>query len=84
MKKIRKMLDPRLWTTRHSKEITLVKKPETVDSEFGLPSIPGGTMTGMRTFIDRQGQAEELDIGHVGYPTKVDTSNNAEWPLPMH
>ena len=70
MKTLRKLLDPRLWSPRQSRESTLIKN-KTTECEFGLPSIPGGTMTGMRTFIDGQGQIEESDIVFIGYPTPV-------------
>lgn len=58
---LRRLLDPRRWMSKYSKDITGGQEHDTTKDGFDgkLPSIPGATMTGVNTFINHQG--EEVD-----------------------
>ena len=60
---LRKLLVPRQWMSKHSKDMT---KGHTHDNKITkdgfdgrLPSIPGATMTGINTFINHQGEVAD-------------------------
>ena len=55
---LRNLIDPRRWLSKNSKDMIGGQNDDIVkDGIKGeLPSIPGATMTGMNTFINRQGE----------------------------
>jgi hypothetical protein len=54
-KLIRLLLSPRSWSRKSFREISESDEEE-LKAANNLPDIPGGTMTGVRTFIDKQGK----------------------------
>ena len=82
---LRKVLDPRRWISNYSKDRFGEKKQDAAsdDCDNGLPSIPGGTMTGMRTFIAHQGDANTSNIGATNYPQSPELEE-INWPLSPH
>ena len=59
---LRNTIDPRRW--KYSKDITEGHEDDAmkdgIDGE--LPNIPGATMTGMHTFVNRQGEEVKSEI----------------------
>lgn len=49
------LLSPRSWSRKSFTEISEFDEQES-NAAFNLPGIPGGTMTAVRTFIDKQGK----------------------------
>lgn len=82
---LKNVLDPRRWISNYSKDRSGEKKQDAAsdDCDNGLPSIPGGTMTGMRTFIARQGDANTSNMGATNYPQSPEPEENS-WPLSPH
>ncbi|KAL8902465.1 MAG: hypothetical protein Q9207_004686 [Kuettlingeria erythrocarpa] len=76
---LKRILDPRRWTSSHSKKDSDGHRERNVKEEFDgkLPNIPAATMTGMQTFVDdhgvtTRGNAELSVIGSYaesGYDT---------------
>lgn len=54
-KLVRLLFSPRSWSRKSFKEISEFDEQEP-HAAMNLPDIPGGTMTGVRTFIDKQGK----------------------------
>ena len=81
---MRKVVDLRRWTSGYSKDSCGEQQPQSEqhpsDFDERLPSIPGGTMTGVRTFIEHQGGTTQSSSPRSTYPTvtKMDQGN---WPL---
>ena len=50
------ILSPRSWSRKSFKEVSESFQEKESKPAVGFPDIPGGTMTGMRTFIDKQGK----------------------------
>ena len=60
---LKRLLDPRRWTSNHSKDMIGGQKYDAMKSfEGNLLSIPGAVMTGMHTFINHQGEVSELQM----------------------
>ena len=57
---LRKIIDPRRWMSKQSKEMTSRHSSDDAIAkggfDGGLPSIPGATMTGINTYIEHQGE----------------------------
>ena len=57
---LRKILDPRRWTSRQSKDMAGGNASDNAIAKDGfdgkLPSIPGATMTGINTYIEHHGE----------------------------
>ena len=70
---LRTLLDPRQWTSKHSKDVAGDQKDATTKGGFNgeLPSIPGATMTGMNTFVNHRGEAVESDVEFSAYPAST-------------
>lgn len=75
---MRGLLDPRRWTSSYSRDRngpqgrSSERKPKGL---FGrLPDIPGATMTGVRTFIDEQGEQTGPSVHSSGTEGNRDTS----------
>ncbi|KAL9598044.1 MAG: hypothetical protein Q9219_004738 [cf. Caloplaca sp. 3 TL-2023] len=79
---LRKIFDPRQWTRKNSKSLAGCQDQDAMKQGFEgkLPNIPGGTMTGIRTFIDAQG-VTRTDTDFSTYDIATDTSEE-KWPLP--
>ena len=79
---LKRLLDPRQWTSKYSRDSTDAQEHEHPKENFEakLPAIPGGEMTGMRTFIDQQGVASQTDTEFGTYETATETSHD-DWPL---
>lgn len=54
-KLVRLLLSPRSWSRKSFREIS-ESNEEDSKAAINLPNIPGVTMTGVRTFIDKQGK----------------------------
>ena len=67
------LLNPRQWTSKHSKDVAGDQKDATTKGRFNgePPSIPGATMTGMNTFVNHRGEAVESDIEFSTYPAST-------------
>ena len=52
-----RLLSPLTWHSKSSSARSGGSGRKEVDDAVGFPSIPGGTMTGIRTFINGQGRA---------------------------
>ena len=76
----RKLLDPRRWTSGYSKksEGREKKNSEKSGSPFDekLPGIPGGTMTGVQTFINHHGGLVESSDESSVYSTNTDADRD--------
>lgn len=58
---LRKLVSPVLWTLKRSENNNGGQKYGSTEEDFDgrLPSVPGATMTGIRTFIDHEGEKTE-------------------------
>ena len=76
---LRNVFDPRRWTSKSSKDMSGGQKhgSESDDFDGGLPSIPGATMTGMRTLINHQGRPAEPDVESATYPSSKGKGSHA-------
>lgn len=77
---LKKLLDPCQWTSKPPRDTHAQPKHASTEDGFDLPNIPGGTMTGIRTFINDQGQHRWSDVETVGYPQTV---QEPEHTLPL-
>ena len=70
---LRKLLNPRRWMLRYSKDMTEGHTHRAVENGFGerLPSIPGATITGINTFINQQGTVASSEIEFSTYPASL-------------
>ena len=61
---LRYLLDPRRWMSKYSKDMTGSQKDASTKGgcDGELPSIPGATMTGMKTFINHRGEIVDSDV----------------------
>ena len=78
---LRRLLDPRRWMSKHSKDITGSQEHDTTKYGFDgkLPGIPGATMTGVNTFINHQGEDVKSEIDFSTYA--LSTHENQGAPL---
>lgn len=79
---MKRILDPRRWTSHHSKDVSDGERQRNVEKDIDgkLPKIPGATMTGMQTFVDdhgitTKGDAELSVIGSYAEP------GHDAWPM---
>ena len=66
---LRNLIDPRRWISKYSNDISGGQKVDNTKGGFNgeLPSIPGATMTGINTFINRQGEEAKSEIEFSTY-----------------
>ena len=73
MNAMRRLLDPRRWTSGYSKDTSGGRKHSSEKGANGsderLPNIPGGTMTGVQTFINNQGSETKSSSESSTYRT---------------
>lgn len=71
---VRRYLDPRLWRSKHSQDMTRGQESGTTNVGFDrkLPSFPRATMTGINTFINHSGEAPKLEFEFSTYPASVE------------
>ena len=82
---LRNLIDPRRWISKYSKDMTGGQKDDTMKDGINgeLPSIPGATMTGMNTFINRQGEEAKSEIDFSTYPASA-AKNRDTLPSSKH
>ena len=70
---LRNLIDPRRWISKYSNDMTVGQKADTMNGGFGgeLPTIPGATMTGINTFINRQGEEAKSEIEFSTYSARA-------------
>lgn len=70
---LRNLIDPRRRISKYSNDMTGSQKADNMNVGFGgeLPTIPGATMTGMNTFINRQGEEAKSEIEFPTYPARA-------------
>ncbi|KAG7008132.1 hypothetical protein G7Y79_00007g022570 [Physcia stellaris] len=83
---MRRLLDPRKWTSGYSKGSSHGQKhgneKVAVDFNDRLPSVPGATMTGVQTFINHQGDIETAkSIDDSSSHSTVAEAEQHTWPL---
>ena len=82
---LRNLLDPRQWTSKYSKDMAGGQKNATTKGGFNgeFPSIPGAAMTGINTFIHRQGKEPRSEIEISTYPASM-AENQDTLPSSKH
>lgn len=83
---MRRLLDPRKWTSGYSKNSSQGQKhgdeEGAIDFNDRLPSVPGATMTGVQTFINHQGDVEtSKSIDDSSSHSTVAEAEQHTWPL---
>ena len=84
---MRRLLDPRKWTSGYSKGSSQGQKHGDEKGAPGfdnrLPSVPGATMTGVQTFINHQGDVDTAkSIDDSSSHSTVAEAEQHTWPLP--
>lgn len=79
---LKRLIDPRQWPLKYTKDSPGGQQQDTTKEglDVKLPNIPGGTMTGMRTFISHQGEVTQSDTELSTYETATETSQD-NWPF---
>ena len=82
---LKKLLNPIQWTLKHSGNISGSQKYGSTKEDFDgkLPNIPGATITGVRTFIDHEGDTTESRTDLSPHQTQAE-ANQDDWPLSRH
>lgn len=58
---LRLLLSPRSWSSKSFKDLVEISDGQGISAEANFPEIPGGTMTGVRSFINKQGKTASGD-----------------------
>ena len=66
--------------SKHSKDRTGGHEDDAIKDGGELPSIPGATMTGMRTFVNRQGEEVKSEMEVSTYSASA-TENQDTLPI---
>lgn len=74
------LLSPRTWRSKSKSSGMENVADKDVENGDGFPSIPGGTMTGMRSFIDRQGKST-IQGSRVVHSIALTEGDDDSWPL---
>ncbi|KAI4128044.1 MAG: hypothetical protein LQ338_002935 [Usnochroma carphineum] len=87
MRALKRILEPRRWTSKSSKDVSNGQHQCNAKDGFDgkLPNIPGGRMTGMRTFVNDQEMTSQgtttqggAELSVIGSYTEA---SDDTWPL---